>query len=353
MRLEIRVCPPYPVWIEAGALERLSNIIDEAEVALISDSGVAPHHLQPVRQIIERAGKRIATYTVEAGEESKSLATFTRLHRSLVRDGFDRRSAILALGGGIVSDLAGFVASSFMRGVPLYLAPTTLLAMVDASIGGKTAVNLPEGKNLVGAFWQPKGVVMDVQTLATLPIPLFRDGAVELFKHGLLADPSLCRAVLSGALNNPADETRLVELIGASVKVKAEVVSEDVHEASRRAFLNLGHTLGHAIEAASNHSLRHGEAVTYGLLFAGLLGRNRGWYDPTADLLKLCEWLSPRPLPHNDFAELLPYIDRDKKRVGSERRFVLLKREADPVIVRDVDEAELRQAWKDLLEVLS
>jgi 3-dehydroquinate synthase len=352
MKIDVAVDPPYSAWIEAGSLDRLPEVVEPSDVAIISDTGVAPHHLKSAELRLANAGKRVCSYVIEAGEKSKTLATFERLQYFLADNGFDRSAAVVGLGGGVVGDLVGFVASSFMRGISFYLVPTTLLAMVDASIGGKTAVNLPAGKNLVGTFWQPKGVLMDVRMLATLPHSVYRAGAVEIFKHGLLANPSLCDAVLAGELDDLDNEKSMVKWITASVTVKANIVAEDVRESGRRVFLNLGHTLAHALEAASGHDLSHGEAVTYGLLFAGLLGRNRGWYDPTEALLGFLDWLQPSPLPAFEFSDLKPYIARDKKHQGEQQRFVLLRSEASPTVANNVSELELRQAWTELQEVL-
>ena len=352
MKIDVAVEPAYSAWIEAGALNRLPEVIEASEIALVTDSDVAHYHLETSVSLLSDAGKRVSTYVIEAGEKSKTLATFQNLQSFLAEKNFDRHAAIVGLGGGVVGDLVGFVASTFKRGIAFYLVPTSLLAMADASIGGKTAVNLPEGKNLVGTFWQPKAVLMDVSVLATLPPSVYRDGAVEVFKHGLIADPKLCRAILEGALDNLQDEQSLVKWIAASVKVKANIVAEDVHESGQRVLLNLGHTLAHALEAASAHDLRHGEAVAYGLLFAGLLGRNRGWYDPIASLLDFIGWLDPRPLPHIQFSDLAPYIARDKKNQGQTQRFVLLRSEAKPIVVQNITKTELEQAWLDLQEVL-
>ena len=353
MKIDIGVQPTYSTWIEAGALDRLPEVVDASNVALITDTDVAQHYLEPSVLRLTNAGKRVSTYVIEAGEKSKTLATFQHLQSFLATENFDRHSAIVALGGGVVGDVAGFVASTFKRGIACYLVPTSLLAMADASIGEKTAVNLPEGKNLIGTFWQPKAVLMDVRLLATLPPSVYRDGAVEVFKHGLIANPKLCRAILAGALDDLEDESTLVKWISASVNVKASIVAEDVHESGKRVLLNLGHTLAHALEAASDHSLSHGEAVAYGLLFSGLLGRNRGWYDPTEYLLDFISWLKPRSIPDLHFSELTPYISRDKKNQGQTQRFILLRAEAEPIVVQNLVKAELEQAWSDLQEVLT
>ena len=176
MKLTVALTPPYDVVVEAGVLARASEFIRAPKLALVSDEKVAPLYAETVKKSLEAAGSQVFLYTVPATEDSKSLTTLETLLRRLAQDGFNRQSAVVALGGGIVSDLAGFVAASYMRGVAFYTLSTTLLGMVDASVGGKTGVNLPEGKNLVGAFWQPKTVLMDVSVLATLPEHEFRGG---------------------------------------------------------------------------------------------------------------------------------------------------------------------------------
>jgi 3-dehydroquinate synthase len=349
MIVTVEVTPPYPIIVEPKLLTRAARHIHERRLALVSDERVAALHGHTVQHSLEQAGKRVTRYTVPPGEASKSLARFEALLRQLARDGFDRRSAVLALGGGVVGDLAGFVAASYMRGVAFYQLPTSLLAMVDASVGGKTGVNLPEGKNLIGAFWQPCAVLIDPEVLATLSMREFKQGAVELFKHGLLAAPESLDEVLAPAFRPGGDSAFLSRLIARSVEVKARIVARDEREAGERAFLNLGHTLAHALEAASNHRLAHGDAVAYGLLYAGLLAARRGYADETVRYEALLRWLGPSPLPVHDWETLQPYLLRDKKHHSGRQRWVLLRRLGEPVIADDVTPSELERAWKAFL----
>ena len=224
--------------------------------------------------------------------------------------------------------------------------------MADAAVGGKTGVNLPEGKNLVGAFWQPKTVLMDVSVLATLPEREFRGGAVEVFKHGLLADPQLLDDVADSRFRRDGPAEFLTQTVVRSVKVKAAIVAEDEREGGRRAFLNLGHTLAHALEAASAHTLSHGDAVAYGLLFAAKLAAARGYTDETERVTAFMRWVDPAPLPVGPLEPLLPFIARDKKHL-SHQRWVLLARIGQPQLADDVTENELRAAWGYLQEVTS
>ena len=344
MKLTVALTPPYDVVVEAGVLVRTGDYILAPRLALISDEKVAPLYADTVQKSLEVANSQVFLYTVRASEDSKSLGTLETLLSRLAQDGFNRQSAVVALGGGVVSDLAGFVAASYMRGLDFYTLSTTLLGMVDASVGGKTGVNLPEGKNLVGAFWQPKAVLMDVSTLATLPEREFRGGAVELFKHGLLADPKLLDDVVDARFHRDGPADFLEAAIARSVKVKADIVAEDEREGGRRAYLNLGHTLAHALEAYTDHALSHGDAVTYGLLFATKLAAARGYADETGRVRAFVRWVNPTPLPDIPLDPLLPFIARDKKHL-SKQRWVLLKRIGQPFLADDVQESELQAAW--------
>ena len=351
MKLTVTLTPPYDVVVEAGVLARAGESIRAPKLALISDDKVAPLYAGTVQKSLEAANSQVFLYTVRASEDSKSWGTLETLLSRLARDGFNRQSAVVALGGGVVSDLAGFVAASYMRGIAFYTLSTTLLGMVDASVGGKTGVNLPEGKNLVGAFWQPKAVLMDVSVLATLPEREFRGGAVELFKHGLLADPKLLDDVLDTCFRRDGPAAFLEATIARSVKVKADIVAEDEREGGRRAYLNLGHTLAHALEAYTDHALSHGDAVTYGLLFATKLAAARGYADETERVRAFVRWVNPTPLPDIPLDPLLPFIARDKKHL-SKQRWVLLKRIGQPFLADDLEESELQAAWAYLQEAV-
>lgn len=351
--IEVSSSTPYRVLVGKDLLADLGALVPEDAVAVISDSNVAPLYGQEVCRRLTEAGRRARLVDVAAGESSKSLVVLGEVLGSLAQAGFDRNCAVLALGGGVVTDLAGFAAATYLRGVAYYSCPTTLLGMVDASVGGKTGVNLPEGKNLVGSFWQPRLVLADVTTLASLPGQQFREGAVELFKHGLLGEE-----VLLGALDHPefrpvGDPNVLEEYISRSIAVKARIVEEDERESGKRAFLNLGHSLAHALEAASEHRLSHGEAVAYGLLFAAFIGAGRGWRDFRGEARRLLDWLQPSPLPGFSYQELMPYLLRDKKNASNRQRFVLLKEDGKPVLVEDVSESEQRLAWQRLLEAVT
>jgi 3-dehydroquinate synthase len=270
------------------------------------------------------------------------------LYDAFVTAGLDRRSPVIALGGGVVGDVAGFAAASYLRGVPFVQAPTSLLAMVDASVGGKTGVDLPQGKNLVGAFKQPALVAIDLETLKTLPSDEFRSGLAEIVKHGIIGDPGLFEAMEGrrGEVSSPAPTReptpeggvppplQLPDLVARAVRVKAAVVQEDPFEQGRRAVLNLGHTFGHAFETLSGYRLRHGEAVSIGLAAATRLAARLALCD--AALVERVEILLgrldlPTRAPGFDPSQVLAAMATDKKRIGSRLRFVL------PRAIGDVD----------------
>ncbi len=271
----------YHVHIGAGVLDQLLELtnryLPNRRVAVITDTTVERHYEDwqsvPDHSWRQDSGDQIEpsaigrVFAVAPGESSKTRETWARLIDALLEGGFGRDSAIIALGGGVVGDLAGFVAATFMRGVPLLAVPTTLLAMVDASVGGKTGINTAHGKNLIGAFHPPVGVVADLRTLLTLPDPTFRSGLAEAVKHGLIADEEYFEWLGANAREVLArDLPTLTHLVRRSVELKASIVGRDERETGERAVLNTGHTLGHALEHASAYRLDHGEAVALGLV---------------------------------------------------------------------------------------
>jgi len=357
-RVGVALERPYDVWVGAGDGLLRGALLDvgaerASRVALVTDRRVAAAgHAARVAAAWRELGVPTTLLEVPPGEASKSVAVWADLHDRLAAAGCDRDTWVCAVGGGVVGDLAGFVAATWHRGVAFVQIPTTLLAMVDASVGGKTGLDLGAGKNLVGAFWQPRVVVADVAALATLPGPVLREGAVELYKHALLADAPW-RALFhpeGGPVGLPADlaPASWTRLVADGVRVKAEVVAADPLEAGARAHLNLGHTLAHALESASSHALAHGSAVAYGLVYAALLGRARGAFDWVADAAAIAAWAADGALPHLPFATLLDAMGRDKKRRGGRLRFVLLEAPGAPRLVDDLDPADLERAWDEL-----
>jgi len=250
----------YDVVVGAGAISELDALLPAAarRVAVVTQEAI------PLS--VSLPGREVETFVIGAGEGAKSLATIETLMRGFARQGLTRRDVVVGVGGGMVTDVAGFAAASWHRGTPVVHVSTTLLGMVDAAVGGKTGVNLPEGKNLVGAFWQPSGVICDLDALATLPERETRCGLGEMSKYHFLTGDDL--------LAMPLDRR-----IARCVEIKAEVVASDEREGGRRALLNYGHTLAHALETATDHDIAHGEAVAVGLIFAAELAHELGRID--------------------------------------------------------------------------
>jgi 3-dehydroquinate synthase len=244
--------------------------------AIITDSNVAPHYGKETQRSLEASGFEASLITVPAGEKSKSLKYLGECYDAMAKHRLERKSFVVALGGGVVGDLAGFVAASYLRGIPFVQVPTTLLAQVDSSVGGKTGINLKAGKNLVGAFYQPRLVLCDLATLDTLPVRELRSGLSEVIKYGIIYDAFLFRRLeqqIDAALNR--DPGVLAKIIARCCAIKADVVSQDETETGLRAILNFGHTIGHAIENISGYSkYLHGEAISIGQVSAARLSQN-------------------------------------------------------------------------------
>ncbi|MDR9391456.1 MAG: 3-dehydroquinate synthase [Trueperaceae bacterium] len=348
--VDVRVDPPYPVRIGVGVAADVARYVP-GDAAILEDANVASPHGDAVATALRADGRRVVRLAVAPGEASKSVATWEALLRRLAQVPLDRSATVVAVGGGVTGDLAGFVAASYLRGVAWVNVPTSLLAMADAAIGGKTGLDLPEGKNLVGAFWQPRAVLMDVGALATLPEAAFTEGLVEVAKHGLLADPALLAAVLDGAFGPDATPDAWAAWVAASVRVKADVVARDAHETGgARATLNLGHTVGHALEAASGHALTHGEAVAWGLLYAAHLSHLHlapsaadDWRDAARRLVRR---VAPAPPPDVAWPDLAAYLLRDKKNREGAVRWVLAERPGAARLVGDVPVATQEAAWR-------
>ena len=337
-RVEVGGAQPYTVQVGPGLLGRVA--VPQRQVALIHPDDL------PAR-FVERVQERLApvvTVAVPARDACKTLEVYAHVLSRLAAVNLPRGGAVVGLGGGAATDLAGFVAASYLRGVAFYTLPTTLLGMVDAAVGGKTGVNLPEGKNLVGAFWPPKAVWCDTDTLATLPPDVFREGAAEAFKHGLISDPSLLGRVLDPAFRPGG--ALLEGTLADAIAVKAGVVTRDLTEKGERAFLNFGHTLAHAIEGVTQQAIPHGEAVGYGMHYAAILSREMGGADLTGHTWRFLNWQSPTPLPDLNFAEVTAYMNRDKKADSQGVRFVLLHDVARPYLTR-VPENLLRRAFEE------
>lgn len=342
-----------PALLSDGA--RLARHVRGRHALLVSDSNVAPLYAERVETGLRfaRPGVSLARFVIPAGEQEKTLGRFSEALDALAALGATRDATVIALGGGVVGDLAGFVAACWMRGVDLLQLPTTLLAMVDSAVGGKTGVDLPAGKNLVGAFHPPRGVIADTSTLSTLPERELRAGLAEVIKYGAIFDASFLDWLdaHAGALLAREDAT-LTEAIARSCQFKADVVARDLYEHGDRAMLNFGHTFGHAIEAeqgytgTSGDGLNHGEAVAVGMVLAARLSAALG-RAPDADAERLRALLVKFGLPTSipaglDANALLDRMRLDKKADAAGLRFILWDRAGAARIASGVpDEAVL------------
>jgi 3-dehydroquinate synthase len=338
----------YVVEIGANLLDqtgsRLRQLGLEGRVALITDENVDRHYGPQVTTSLARAGYESSCYPIPAGEASKALATVEQVCDSMARDGFDRSAIVLALGGGVVGDLAGFVAGVYYRGLKLVQLPTTVMAQVDSAVGGKTAVNLPAGKNLVGVFHQPTFVLADTVTLQTLGRREWNEGFAEVIKYGVIRSPELLVKLAQDPLPD------LAGVVRECVQIKAGIVAADEHETSGlRALLNFGHTLGHAIEAVAGYgSFFHGEAIALGMRAAAYLSQRHTGLSPeeVAQLDALLRRFSlPRTLASGFKPEaLLRHAFADKKFVSGRIRFVLTPRFGEAFVSEQVTSNDLLDA---------
>ena len=344
----------YDIVIGCGLLSQAADYLLALKLGsrgvVITDTNVESRYAGALRETLGQRGIAVQVLTVPAGEASKSLRQADRLFEKLPSLGLDRQSFVIALGGGVVGDLAGFVAATYLRGIALVQMPTSLLAQVDSSVGGKVGVNLPQGKNLVGAFYQPKLVLADTDTLSTLPERELRSGFAEVIKHGVIRDAEffewLERDYQKVLALDPGAVSRAVR---RCCEIKAEVVSADEREAGLRAILNFGHTLGHAMEALSEYvGVLHGEGVSMGMccgvrLSMKLAGLNEAEATRVRDLIK-ASGLPTRLGTKFKLEELLATARLDKKARNGRLRFVLLKRLGEALVSDAVTDADLAEA---------
>ena len=339
------ICIGEGILAQAGRL--LSNrAVAKGQAAIVTNADIAAHYADILSESLQKEGYTPVLCLVPEGEARKTLATVHSLYDQFVAAGLDRRSPIIGLGGGVVGDMAGFAAATYLRGAPFVQIPTSLLAMVDASVGGKTGVDLPQGKNLVGAFKQPVVVIIDTDVLAQLPAAEFRSGLAEIVKHGILGAPDLFRQMEE---KGPAN---LTQMIADAVRVKVDVVIEDPFERGRRATLNLGHTFGHAIEQVSGYRLRHGEAVAVGTVAATRMAVALNRCDAeTAGRIESC--LDKLGLPTTvsglDLDEVYAMMFQDKKRSGKMLRFIIPQTIGDVVIIDDPGACLVREALASVM----
>ncbi len=344
----------YSVDVGSGVApaQLLAACEPSTAVLLISDENVAPLHAQPLEQLFAGAKKRVARLDFVPGEQNKTLASVQRALETALAAGLDRKSKLVALGGGVTTDMTGFTAASYLRGVSWVGLPTTLLSMVDASVGGKTGVDLGEAKNAVGAFWQPSAVLCDVDYLKTEPERGYRSGLAEAVKTALIGDPELFELLEREAAGIAArDADLLTDIVRRCIRVKARIVSADPREAGLRAVLNLGHTVGHAVEAqAGFERLTHGEAVSLGMVAALRIGQRLG--RTPAELAQRTQAVLkklglPTAIEKEPLEKAAELIGHDKKRAGSQVKFVFAQGVGD-VITAPLDLSELRELTRGL-----
>ena len=347
----------YPIWIEKGLLINLPELLKPMNQGqkwvIFSQNEIISLYGNSLYKGLKSAGFQVELVVLPDGEKAKSLNELEGIFSQLIVMGCDRSSTFLALGGGVVGDATGFIAGTFMRGVNYIQIPTTLLAMVDSSIGGKTGVNLPDGKNLVGAIWQPKAVVIDIELLKSLQEREITSAMGEVLKYGAILDRNLFEVVaenLNDILNLSKPEL-LTEVIGRCAKLKADVVVEDEREGGKRRILNFGHTIGHALETHFGfETLRHGEAVAYGMLAAGKLSNEDGRLEiEDFELLQTTIKKLPLPkLPEFDAENILKIMQRDKKVKDRKINFVLLEAIGKTVIVDSIEKESIIKAMESL-----
>ncbi|MDP4625854.1 MAG: 3-dehydroquinate synthase [Akkermansiaceae bacterium] len=344
----------YSVLVENGLLGQTASILADNglinhHIAIISDETVASHHTATLLSSFPE--EKPSLHTIPAGEASKSLAHAENICREMIRAGHDRRSLIIALGGGVVGDLAGFVASIFYRGIPFVQIPTTIVSQVDSSVGGKTGVNVAEGKNLLGAFHQPKLVIVDPETLSTLPPREFHEGFAEAIKHAAIRDAEMLPDLLA---IDPEKRQVPADLLARNIAIKARVVEADEYETKDiRALLNFGHTIGHGIEASLPYGeMLHGEAIALGIRAALYISEKHSNLPPAESekiLALLRHFNLPLTLPDTiPTATVMDRLSRDKKFKSGKIRFVTLSAIGQAQVIETVTPADLEKAIEHL-----
>jgi 3-dehydroquinate synthase len=338
----------YPILISKGALSRLGALAAGISVGrraiIISDETVYPLYYEQAAKSMASAGFTVSGHAIPAGESSKSAPMLLRLYEQFHAAGITRSDLVIALGGGVVGDLTGFAASTYLRGVPLIQVPTTLLAQVDSSVGGKTGIDLPFGKNLAGTFYQPKAVVLDPVVLRTLSRARMAEGMAEVIKYGLIRDVQLFEQIESRTYD-------LEWILERCVRIKTTVVARDERDSGERMLLNFGHTVGHAIEKVTGYTqLTHGEAVAIGMVVASALGERMGITAAgTTDRLRKVLLSYQLPVDVNwPVDDLLAAIQSDKKRLAGKIYFVLL-RQIGEAVLNPMDTADLARLLKEVV----
>jgi 3-dehydroquinate synthase len=320
------------------------------KLVIITDDTVAKMYGEKIKTVLAKTGSPVYLLSFPAGEAHKTRETKAMLEDKMLAHQCMRDTCVIALGGGIVTDVAGFVAATYCRGIPVIYIPTTLLAMVDASIGGKTGINTPKGKNLIGTFTQPTRVYIDVDFLETLPVEEFNNGVVELIKHAVIADKKLFDELAENPLS-VHNKSELQDMIYRSCDIKRRIVEQDPEEKNMRQLLNFGHTVGHALEAATDYQIRHGEAVALGMIIESYFSAELGLLDPAiTDKITqaLCAYALPLSVPETlNPEELMTYFKMDKKNLNREVYCVLLEGLGKPYVL---EAAYAHPIGEDLLQ---
>lgn len=347
----------YYIHIGTNWLSSLSSLLKQfnfsSKALIITDSNIIKLYSEKVAELFRSAGMTAEVFAIDAGEQSKSVAQAMEIYTKAIEMNLDRKSPIVALGGGVVGDLAGFIAATYLRGVPFIQVPTSLLAQVDSSVGGKVAVNHPLGKNLIGAFYQPELVFIDTKVLGTLPDRELYTGLAEVIKYGIIADASFFQYLNENAAKILSkDPTAIIKAIKRSCEIKANVVSADERETGLRAILNFGHTIGHAIEAYTKYSrYNHGEAVAIGMHGAALISYHLGLCsNQVVDKIKnsILNFRLPLKADSCSKDEIVPLLSRDKKAINGQINWVLVNDIGSVSIVNNVPEAIIRTVLNEI-----
>ena len=349
----------YEIIINDGILSRSGSIISalplQKKAAVITNTTIAPLYLSALRKSLKEAAFSVSEIIIPDGEEHKNLAQMEKIYNALLSFNLDRNSFLIALGGGVVGDITGFAAATFLRGIPFVQIPTTLLAQVDSSVGGKTGVNLPGGKNMVGAFYQPGIVIIDPQVLTTLPARELMAGMAEVIKYAVISDAGFF-SYLQGASEKALrlDPATLSYVIKTCCAIKASITSKDETEKGIRSFLNFGHTIGHAVEALTSYrQYAHGEAVAMGMAAAAKLSSAWGYcpdaaYQQVKALLE--QYGLPAALPSFPLDDYIASMLKDKKKSGDSIQMVLMH-EIGKVVLEKISVSNLQQAFRDLFSL--
>ncbi len=326
---------------------------ENRRICIVTDTNVAPLYLDQVEKVLAPLTEHLSSFVIEAGEENKNLQTVQKVYRHLIEQGMDRKGVLVALGGGVVGDMTGFTAATYLRGVDFVQVPTTLLAQVDSSVGGKTGVDMDQYKNMVGAFHQPHLVYMNFQTLKSLPEVEFACGMGEVVKTGLICDGAFFRNTVADYEKIRAyDNTLLPMMVRRCCEIKAGVVERDPKEQGERALLNLGHTIGHAVEKLMNFTLHHGQCVGVGLVAAAEISKSRGLLteEEKAEILRGCALCGlPLYVQGLKAEEVLAATKKDKKMDQGRVKFILMKGIGASFVDHTVSEEELLQGIREIL----